>query len=100
VPTAAQRPSAVNGNIVDDPIEIQQPDGSFVSDTLFVPVNPAIAAILARYPLPDLPSGAYGVNTYAASSKVITNADQFSIRIDHKIGSKDQFLARFTFDEP
>ena len=98
VPTAAQRPSAVNGNIVDDPIEIQQPDGSFVSDTLFVPVNPAIAAILARYPLPDLPSGAYGVNTYAASSKVITNADQFSIRIDHKIGSKDQFLARFTFD--
>ena len=98
VPTAAQRPSVVNGNIVDDPIEIQQPDGSFVSDTLFVPVNPAIAAILARYPLPDLPTGAYGANTYAASSKVITNADQFSIRIDHKITGKDQFLARFIFD--
>lgn len=98
VPTAAQRPSAAHGNVVDDPIEIQQSDGSFVSDTLYVPVNAAIAAVLARYPLPNLPTGAYGVNTYAASSKVITNADQFSIRMDHRITSKDEFVARFVFD--
>ncbi|MFC5861514.1 carboxypeptidase regulatory-like domain-containing protein [Acidicapsa dinghuensis] len=97
VPTAAQRPTA-DSNIVNDTVQFQQADGSTVADTLYVPVNPAIAAILARYPLPNLPTGAYGVNTYATSSKVVTNADQFSIRIDHQLTSKDQFLARFTYD--
>jgi hypothetical protein len=71
-------------------------DGS--SDTLAVPVNPAIAAILARYPQPNNPSGAYGVRTYAAPSNVNTDADQFSIRLDQKLGAKGQFLARFNYD--
>ena len=71
-------------------------DGS--TDTLKVPVNPAIAAILARYPLPNDASGPYGARTYATASKVATDADQFSIRLDHKFSSKDQFLARFNFD--
>ncbi len=71
-------------------------DGS--TDTLTVPVNPAIAAILARYPMPNYAAGAYGARTYATASKVVTNADQFSLRIDHKISPKDQFLARFTMD--
>lgn len=68
------------------------------TDTLTVPVNPAIAAVLARYPLPNNPTGAYGARTYAAPSDVSTNADQFSIRIDQKLGPKGQFLARFNYD--
>ena len=71
-------------------------DGS--TDTLTVPVNPQIAAVLARYPLPNDPSGAYGARTYAAPSNVVTNADQFSIRIDQELGEKGQFFGRFTFD--
>ncbi len=71
-------------------------DGS--TDTLNVPVLPAIAAILARYPLPNNPTGPYQGRTYATPSKVATNADQFSLRIDHKISSKDQFFARFNLD--
>lgn len=71
-------------------------DGS--TDTLNVPVLPAVAAILARYPMPNDPSGPYGGRTYATPSKVATDADQFSLRIDHKISSKDQFFARFTLD--
>jgi Carboxypeptidase regulatory-like domain len=71
---------------------------AFPGDTLLVPVNPLIASVLARYPLPNNPNGAYGSNTFSTSSKVITNADQFSIRIDHKLSSKSQFLARFTLD--
>ena len=71
-------------------------DGS--TDTLKVPVNPSIAAILARYPLPNLPSGAYQARTYATPSKVTTNADQFSVRIDHAFSPKDQFFARFNYD--
>ncbi|MGH9590578.1 MAG: carboxypeptidase regulatory-like domain-containing protein, partial [Terracidiphilus sp.] len=87
VPTAAERA----GSDV-----VHYADGS--SDTLNVPVNPAIAALLARYPLPNNPTGAYGDRTYAASSNVATDADQFSIRLDQKLGAKGQFLARFTYD--
>jgi len=87
VPTATERAGI-------DPVTY--PDGS--TDTLNVPVNPAIAAILARYPMPNDPSGSFAARTYATASKVTTNADQFSIRLDHKISSKDQFLARFNLD--
>ena len=75
---------------------VTYPDGS--TDTLNVPVNPSIAAILARYPQPNLATGAFGARTYATASKVTTNADQFSIRIDHTISSKSQFFTRFNYD--
>jgi hypothetical protein len=87
VPTAAER----SGTDV-----VTYPDGS--TDTLTVPVNPSIAAILARYPLPNDAAGSFGGRTYATASKVVTNADQFSVRIDHKISAKDQFFGRFTMD--
>lgn len=75
---------------------ITYPDGSI--DTLTIPVNPSIAAILARYPLPNDASGPYGARTYATASKVVTNADQFSVRVDQKISPKDQLFGRFTMD--
>lgn len=93
VPSAAQRPST-GSNIVNDTAKF--PDGS--TDTLEIPVGPAIAAILARYPLPNLPTGSFGANTYATASKVTTNADQFSLRLDHKLSTRNQFFARFTMD--
>jgi hypothetical protein len=69
-----------------------------IPDTLAVPVDPAIAAILARYPIPNDPTGPFAANTYATASKVATDADQFEIRLDHKISAKDRFFARFNFD--
>ena len=72
------------------------PDGS--TDTLNVPVDPAIAAILARYPSPNYTAGTYGGRTYATASKVTTNANQFSVRVDHRFSPKDQFFARFVMD--
>lgn len=87
VPTAAERA----GEDV-----VTYPGGT--TDTLEVPVNPEIAAILARYPLPNSPTGAYGERTYAAPSNVDTNADQFSIRLDQKMGARGQFFGRFTYD--
>jgi len=79
------------------------PDGS--TDTLQITgaakspgVNPAIVAILARYPLPNNATGAYGARTYAAPSNVATNADQFSARIDQKLGEKGQLFGRFNYD--
>ncbi len=71
---------------------------AFPGDTLIVPVNPRIAKLLARYPLPNDPQGPYGARTYATSSKVTTVSDQFSVRLDHKISDKSQLFARFTME--
>jgi Carboxypeptidase regulatory-like domain len=72
---------------------------TFPGDTLTVPVNPAIAQILARYPLPNEPPGPYGARTYATSSKVVTDTDQFSVRIDHKISDKATLFTRFSLNQ-
>lgn len=71
---------------------------AYVGDTLTVPVDPAIARVLARYPLPNFAQGTFGANTYATSSKVTTNADQFSVRLDDQLGAKDHLFGRFTLD--
>ena len=87
VPTATERAGV-------DPVTYA--DGSM--DTLNVPIDPAIASVLARYPLPNNVTGTYGARTYATASKVVTNANQFSLRIDHRFSSKGQFFARFNLD--
>ncbi|HKM68386.1 MAG TPA: carboxypeptidase-like regulatory domain-containing protein [Candidatus Acidoferrum sp.] len=75
------------------------PTSTSPGDTLFVPVSPAIASILARYPLPNDPTGAYGARTFAAPSKVVTDTDQFSIRVDHRISDKATLFTRFSLDQ-
>ena len=72
------------------------PDG--LTDTLTIPIDPGIAAVLKRYPLPNNPTGSYHERTYATASKVVTNSDQFSLRLDHRFSPTDQFFARFTMD--
>jgi hypothetical protein len=85
---------------VPTPAERQGIDTStFPGDTLTVPVNPAIATLLARYPLPNEPQGAFGVRTYAASSKVATDTDQFSVRIDHHISDQSMLMGRFSLNQ-
>ena len=63
-------------------------------DTLTVPVNSRIAALLTRYPLPDEPTGPYGVRTYATSSKVVNDTNQASARIDHRFSEKSALFLR------
>ena len=72
---------------------------TFPGDTLTVPVNPAIAGILAGYPLPNEPQGPYGARTFATSSKVATDTDQFSVRIDHRLSDKAALFARFSLNQ-
>ena len=71
---------------------------AFPGDTLYVPVNPQMAPILAGYPLPNDLQGSFGPRTYATPSKVTTDADQFSARIDHRISDQAQLFARFNLD--
>ncbi|HET7105309.1 MAG TPA: TonB-dependent receptor [Candidatus Acidoferrum sp.] len=71
---------------------------SVSGDTLFVPVSPEIAPLLARYPLPNDRTGSFGARTYAASSKIVTDTNQFSIRVDHKISDKATLFTRFSLN--
>jgi len=72
---------------------------TYPGDTLYVPVNTSIAPMLARYPLPNDPHGPYGLRTYATSSKVVTDTDQFSVRIDHRISGKATLFTRFSLNQ-
>ena len=71
---------------------------TFPGDTLYVPVNSQIAGVLARYPLPNDPLGPYGPRTYATATRVPTNSDQFSLRLDHRISEEEQLFLRFNMD--
>jgi hypothetical protein len=94
VPTAVERTGQDVVTYADGSTDSLQIAGSPNSPG----VNPAIAAILARYPLPNNPTGAYGARTYAAPSNVVTNANQFSVRIDQKMGANGQLFGRFNYD--
>jgi hypothetical protein len=72
---------------------------TFPGETLTVPVSPAVLGVLNGYPLPNEPGGAFGDRTYAASSKVVTITDQFSIRIDHQISQKSSLMTRFSLNQ-
>ena len=72
---------------------------TFPGDTLTVPVSAAVSGILDGYPLPNEPTGAFEDRTYAASSKVVTRTDQFSIRVDHQISNKASLLTRFSLNQ-
>lgn len=67
-------------------------------DTLMVPVSPLVAPVLAGYPMPNDPQGAFGARTYATSAKISTTSNQFSVRIDHQISEKSRLFARFNFN--
>ena len=71
---------------------------AYPGDTLYVPVDSAIAKLIARYPLPNDPQGAFGARTYATSSKVKTVTDQFSARIDHNLSDKTKLFFRINAD--
>ena len=102
LPSADQRPDNTScqhsGYVCDAVTYVDKTTNATSTDTLYVPVNPLIASVLARYPLPNDPTGPFGENTYATASKVATDANQFSLRLDHNFSAKDQFFARFNLD--
>src|SRR6266852_9376777 len=69
---------------------------AFRGDTLTVPVSSKAATLLAGYPLPNDPLGAFGARAFATSSKVATRTDQASLRLDHRISEKATLFLRFS----
>ena len=48
--------------------------------------------------MPNDPQGPFGPRTYATSSKVATDTNQFSLRIDHRISDQGQLFVRFNLN--
>jgi hypothetical protein len=71
---------------------------AFPGDTLYVPLNSQIKQLLSVYPLPNNPSGTYGPRTYMTAANVYTTNDQFSLRLDHRISTKEELMARFSWE--
>jgi hypothetical protein len=84
---------------VPTPAERQGQDTTaFPGDTLYVPVSVQVEPMLAAYPEPNDLQGAYGPRTYATSSKVVTDTNQFSLRIDHRLSDQGQLFVRFNLN--
>ena len=56
--------------------------------------RPCPRALSTAQPSP----GSLRDHTYASSSPVVTDANQFSLRLDHRISDRSQFFARFNFN--
>lgn len=85
VPTPAERSGVVN---------ITGANGQ--PDQLKVPLTPLAGSVLNKYPLPNDPTGPDGARTFVEDYSLPENADQGSIRIDHRFSDKDSVFGRFT----
>jgi hypothetical protein len=85
VPTAAERKGIVN---------IIGSNGH--PDQLTVPLNPDAQTVLQAYPMPNDPTGSFGPNTLSTGGSNPKTANQWSIRIDHRISDKDSLFGRFS----
>ncbi len=69
--------------------------GETYSGNTLPSINPISQNILAFYPLPNLPN--YGPNSYGTTQEVQNTSDQFGLRLDHYISSRDTFSFHYLF---
>ncbi|HXJ95640.1 MAG TPA: carboxypeptidase regulatory-like domain-containing protein [Terriglobia bacterium] len=62
-------------------------------------INPVSSALLALVPLPNQPNAAAGTNNSIDTGLRNVTSDQFTVRLDHQINSREQLFGRFLFFE-
>jgi hypothetical protein len=100
VPNAAERSGDLSGllNGLGQPITVYNPATGlpFVGP---LPVSAQAQALLALYPLPNLPQNGAGNSRYNYQTQVLSNqhVDALQSRLDKTLGHKDQVYGRFGF---
>lgn len=61
--------------------------------------SPAIQALLDEYPLPTGPDNGDGTAGYFATATNLVHETDFSVRLDHRFSSSDDFFARYSFSD-
>ncbi|MGA8596393.1 MAG: TonB-dependent receptor [Bryobacteraceae bacterium] len=111
VPTALQRQGNFSQTFNQDgtlatiynPFTTQFVNGQYVRTPFpnnIIPaslLNPVAMKLLSYYPEPNLPGNPLtGANNYAGTAGLPTDSDQYTIKVDHNINSKQNFFARWS----
>jgi hypothetical protein len=64
-----------------------------------VDIHPKVEPYLSLYPLPNLGSVGGGIGRNVATVFLPTTENYFIARVDHKLGDRDSFFARYVFDD-
>ncbi len=59
-------------------------------------IDPLAARLAAYYPIPNTNIAG---NNFLSDPKRVENRNNFDVRIDHKIGEKDNFFGRFSYED-
>ncbi len=103
LPTAAERAgdfSGINPETgqpfpkIIDPVTGQPFPGNQIPASRIDPVS---AAVLEREPLPNRPNVAPGQNNNLNVGQHPLTSDQFTVRLDHQLTSRNELFARFTY---
>lgn len=101
IPTLAERQGIFTGvSKIYNPASTTVVGGKYVrqefpNDAINTPLDPAAKALLARFPTPtDLTAAA---NNYTRTANDADHQNQFDIRIDGALGSRDRAFGRYSY---
>ena len=100
VPTLAERQGIFTGvSHIYNPATTAIVNGKYVrqefpADTINVPLDPAAKALLSRFPAPTNPNAA---NNYARTANDADHQNQFDVRIDGALGTRDRAFGRYSY---
>lgn len=101
IPTLAERQGIFTGvSKIYDPASTTVVNGKFVrqefaNDVIDTPLDPAAKALLARFPTPTNLTAA--ANNYSRTANDADHQNQFDIRIDGALGTKDRAFGRYSY---
>jgi hypothetical protein len=100
IPTLNERQGIFTGvSKIYDPTSTQVVGGKFVrtefpNDTINIPLDPAAKALLARFPTP---TNANAANNYTRTVNDADHQNQFDVRIDGTLGTRDRAFGRYSY---
>lgn len=101
IPTLAERQGIFTGvSKIYDPSSTTVVGGKYVrqefpNDVINTPLDPAAKALLARFPTPTNLTAA--ANNYTRTANDADHQNQFDIRIDGALGTKDRAFGRYSY---
>jgi len=89
VPTAGEQQGIFPSKVTDPTTGLPFPNNTIPMSRW----DPVAKGLVALYPLPNLPGA---VNNFSYNPKEVVNQDDYSVKIDHHIGSKDYMFGRIS----
>ncbi len=62
-------------------------------------IDPVAARLVQLYPLPNVPGAGFFNNNYISNGVLNNDINQFDIRLDHNLSSRDNLFVRYSFQQ-